>query len=140
MDWQRENYRVSDCKEMLQLNTIYRWLSSSYWASDRNKETVKASIDQSLCFGLFDGEQQIGFARAVTDKVVFSWLMDVIIDEKYRGQGLGQWFLQCILEHPDLKATRMGLTTKDAHTFYEKFNFVKVECMRQPISLFKKTE
>ena len=132
MEWNKENFRVSDCKDLLDLDTIYEWLTTSYWASDRKKETVKESIDQSLCFGLYDGTGQVGFARAVTDKVVFSWLMDVVVTESYRGQGLGQWFLQCILEHPDLKDTRMGLTTKDAHPFYEKFNFEKVECMRQP--------
>jgi GNAT superfamily N-acetyltransferase len=136
MEWHKENFCVDDCKDRLDIDTIYKWLSSSYWASDRKRETVKESIEHSLCFGLYDGSKQVGFARAVTDKVVFSWLMDVDVEETYRGVGLGQWFLNCILEHPDLKNTRMGLTTKDAHTFYEKFNFERVECMRQPKGLF----
>jgi GNAT superfamily N-acetyltransferase len=136
MEWHKENFRVSDGKESLELETIYKWLSTAYWASDRKKETVKASIEHSLCFGLYYGSKQIGFARVVTDKVVFSWLMDVIVDDTYRGQGLGKWFLKCILEHPDVINTRMGLTTKDAHTFYEKFKFERVACMCQPNGLF----
>lgn len=31
--------------------------------------------------------RQIGFARVVTDKAVFSWIMDVVIDDNYRGKG-----------------------------------------------------
>ncbi len=70
---------------------------------------------------MYHNDKQIGFARVVTDKAVFSWLMDVVIDEEYRGNGLGRWLMECILQHPEIKFTRFALaTTKDAHDFYKK--------------------
>lgn len=132
MEWRNGHFLVSDAKSKIETDTVHNWLSHSYWASDRSLEHVQETINNSLCFGLYEGDQQIGFARAVTDRVVFSWLMDVIIEESYRGKGLGQWFLSCILDHPDLKGTRMGLATKDAHGLYEKFGFKREETMRQP--------
>ncbi len=131
MEWVKGEYRVSDSKESLQVEKIFQWLQASYWAADRSRETIKQTIAHSHCFGLYKGDTQIGFARAVSDRVVFSWLMDVVIDESERGKGLGKWLLQCLLEHPSIRETRMGLATKDAHTLYEKFNFKKVETMRQ---------
>lgn len=131
MEWRKGPFFVSDSKTQIDIDLVHNWLSNSYWASDRSREQVQETIENSLCFGLYERDTQIGFARAVTDGVVFSWLMDVIIDESHRGKGIGQWFLSCILEHPNIKNTRMGLATKDAHGFYEKFGFRREETMRQ---------
>ena len=80
-------------------------------------------IEKSLCFGLFLRGAQIGFGRAVTDYAVFSWIADLVIDSKYRGQGLGKWMMHCMVAHPAISGTQMVLQTRDAHALYEKFGF-----------------
>jgi GNAT superfamily N-acetyltransferase len=76
-------------------------------------------------------ENRSGFARVVTDKVNFSWIADVFVDPGYRGQGLGRWMIERILEHPDVVNTRQSLATRDAHSFYEKLGFVRREVLRR---------
>ena len=66
----------------------------------------------------------------ITDKIVFSWICDVIIQPDYRRVGLGKWLFKCIMEHPDNQVRTLGLITKDAHTFYEKFGFTDVQTMQ----------
>ena len=77
---------ISTIKERLDINYIYDFLKNAYWAKTRSKEDVEESINNSLCFGVYLERQQIGFARVVTDQVVFSYLMDVFIDERFRGK------------------------------------------------------
>ncbi|WP_235816546.1 GNAT family N-acetyltransferase [Bacillus massilinigeriensis] len=127
--WTKDDFMVSDDILLLDLKTVFHLLSNTYWASDRTKETIEKSIKNSISFGMYHNDKQIGFARVVTDKAVFSWLLDVVIDENYRSNGLGYWLIECILEHPEIKYTRFALATKDAHNFYKKFNFKENDCM-----------
>jgi len=81
-------------------------------------------IRHSLCFGLYDGEAQIGFARVVTDYVAVAHLCDVYVLDEYQGQGLGTWLIRTVLEHPELQSIRRWtLATSDAHDFYARFGF-----------------
>lgn len=125
MDTIRENFLVSTDKARLDINYIHQYLSyQSYWAGNIPIETVRKSIANSMCFGVYDGEKQIGFARMVTDRATFAYLADVFIDEKYRGRGLSKWMLEVILAHPDLQGLRrVILSTRDAHTLYSQFGF-----------------
>lgn len=118
-------FTVSTDLKNMDLNFIYNYLSrESYWASGRSLERVTKSMANSMCFGLFDGQKQIGFGRVATDYVVFAWLMDVFIDPGYRGRGLGRFLISSILEHPDLQEVNgMGLRTEDAHDLYNGFGF-----------------
>jgi GNAT superfamily N-acetyltransferase len=86
-------------------------------------------MQNSICFGVFDfNHKQIGFARITTDFVVFAWLMDVFIDESYRGKGVGKMLMYYILNYPELLGIKgIGLKTKDAHGLYEKFGFNIIE-------------
>jgi GNAT superfamily N-acetyltransferase len=94
------------------------------WARGIPRETVAASIAASLCFGLFDGGAQIGFARVISDRATFAYLCDVYVLEGYRGRGLGKWLIEVVTSHPDLKRLRrFVLATRDAHSLYEKFGF-----------------
>ena len=124
-----EFYVSTDVSKM-NIDYIHRYLSEkSYWAKGRSKADVLKSIKNSLCFGVFskDGEQ-VGFARVATDYVVFSWLMDVFIDEIYKGNGLGTMLIDCIKNHEELKKVNgIGLKTNDAHKFYKKFGFNKID-------------
>ncbi|RKL64700.1 GNAT family N-acetyltransferase [Salipaludibacillus neizhouensis] len=129
MKWTKDDFMISDDILLMNLDTVLHMLSETYWAKDRTKETVEKSIKNSISFGMYNKDKQIGFARVVTDKAVFSWILDVVIDEDYRRNGLGQWFMECILGHPEIKYTRFALATKDAHEFYKKFNFKENDCM-----------
>ncbi len=85
---------------------------------------VERSIRHSLCFGVFDGDEQIGFARVVSDRATFAYLADVFILESHRGRGLGVWLMECIKAHPDLHGLRRWiLGTRDAHGLYRKIGF-----------------
>lgn len=117
------DYLFSDEKELLQLDKIYELLSTTYWASKRTLATIQKSINNSLCFGVYKDGLQIGFARCVTDYAVIFWLCDVIIDERYRNQGLGQKLIQYIVQHEKLKNLRGILTTKDHQGLYAQFGF-----------------
>ncbi|WP_223826548.1 GNAT family N-acetyltransferase [Flagellimonas sp. S3867] len=105
---------------------IHQYLSQqSYWAKGRSVELVEKSIDNSLCFGVFDeNENQIAFARIATDFVVFAWLMDVFVKESHKGIGVGKLLMDAIVYHPDLTPVKgIGLRTNDAHNFYRKYGF-----------------
>jgi GNAT superfamily N-acetyltransferase len=121
----KDGFRISTDPAQLDLALIYDFLSRrSYWAGGIPLETVRRSIENSLCFGLYRGQGQVGFARVVTDKSTFAYLGDVFVLEEYRGRGLAKWLLQRIVEHPDLqRLRRVLLGTRDAHGLYEQFGF-----------------
>ena len=129
MEWVKDEYIISDNKELLNIDVIHEILSKTYWANDRSKEKIKKSLKRSICFGVYCRGNQIGFARAVTDGVIFSWICDVIIREEFRGRGLGKWLMECITGHPEIKNTRQLLATKDAHDLYKKYGFKIMEVM-----------
>ena len=88
------------------------------------RETFERAVRHSLCFGLFDGERQVGFGRVVSDFASVAYLKDVFILEDYRGRGLSKWMMDCILSHPDLEVVRRWLlVTADAQELYGKFGF-----------------
>lgn len=115
--------RISTDKAKLDLPLIHDFLShSSYWAQGRSYEVVEQSIAHSLCFDVYDGSQQVGFARVVTDYATFAWVCDVFILDTYRGQGLSKWLVQCVTVHPDLQnVLRFVLATRDAHELYRQY-------------------
>ncbi|WOO35953.1 GNAT family N-acetyltransferase [Anaerocolumna sp. AGMB13020] len=124
IELQKDGYYVTSDRNKLDIQAVYQLLKQTYWAENRSSEIVLKSLENSLCFSLFEGNKQIGLLRIVTDYATFAYLCDVIIDEAYRHKGLGEWFLKCVFQHPKLQNLRRWcLATKDAHTFYEKFGF-----------------
>ena len=119
------NIEISTDKGRLDVDAIYKFLSEeSYWAEKRTREQTRTAIENSICFGVYDGERQIGFARVVSDKATFAYLGDVFIVSDYQGQGIGKMLMSTILEHPDLQGLRRWvLATKDAHGLYTQFGF-----------------
>jgi GNAT superfamily N-acetyltransferase len=132
MQWQHGEYLLSDDRTALDITVIHGLLATSYWADDRPREIIEKSIAHSLCFGLYAAGRQVGFARFVTDTAVFSWLMDFIINVEHRGKGTGTWMLECMLEHPVVRDTSIGLSTRDAHGLYQRYGFEIKEAMRRP--------
>lgn len=121
------NYTVSTDKTRFDLDTIYNFLTNSYWAKGRPSWLVKKSIDNSFCFGIFSDNKQVGFARIVTDYFTFAYLMDVFILEEFRGKGLSKILLKEIFNHPELQnISRWMLATRDAHGLYSMFGFEQI--------------
>ncbi len=119
---------ISKDKSKLDIDFIYNFLSISYWAKGRTKEQIEKSIIHSECYGVYNGNQQIGFARMITDQVVFTYLLDVFIDEAYQGKGYGKMLMDYISKDPMLADVKLWyLRTRDAHGLYEQFNFNALE-------------
>ena len=123
MDVYVGDFLISDDKNLIDLERVYELLSNTYWANSRTKDTVKTSVEHSLCYGIYKDQYMIGFARCVTDHAVMYWLGDVVIDEKYRGQGLGKALVNFIIGQEELLPLIGILSTKDAHGLYEKYGF-----------------
>jgi len=116
---------VDTDQSRLDLKTIHEFLTTSYWARGIPIEVVERSIRGSLCFGLYDGDQQIGFARVISDYATFAYLADVFVIESHRGRGLGKTLMAAILAHPPLQGLRRWLlATRDAHNLYAQFGFL----------------
>jgi len=125
IDCTRDGFTISTDKSRLDVAAIHDFLcNSSYWARNVPLPTVQKSIENSLCFGLYDGDRQVGFARVITDYAVFAYLADVFILEAYRGRGLAKWLMACIVSYPELHDLRRWmLATKDAHGLYAQYGF-----------------
>lgn len=118
------DYLISTDKSLLDLESIHEYLcNQSYWARDRPFDTVRRSVANSLCFGVYEpGKRQIGFARVVTDRATFAWICDLYVLEAHRGNGLGKALVEAIVGHPDLQGLkRLLLATQDAHALYERY-------------------
>lgn len=117
-------FMVSTNPARLDLDVIHSFLYHCYWSPGIPRELVAQAIQHSLCFGLYQEKQQIGFARVVTDYTSFAYLADVFILPDQRHQGLGVWLIDCVLACPLLQTIRSFLlATRDAHGLYRKFGF-----------------
>lgn len=115
---------VTSDRSRMDLDRIHGWLSRSYWAAGIPRETVARAMERSVCFGAFADGAQVGFARAVTDGTTYAYIADVIVDDAYRGKGVGTALMSAMMAHPDLQGLRrMGLVTRDAHALYEPLGF-----------------
>jgi GNAT superfamily N-acetyltransferase len=123
-DRTKGQYSITTDPRKLDLEAIHAFLSRSFWAEGIPKETMARAIANSLCFGLFDGESQVGFARVVTDRATYAYLCDVYVLEPHRGRGLGKWLIETVMAHSDLQGLRrFQLVTRDAHSLYSRHGF-----------------
>lgn len=118
-------YEISTDQDRLDLDVIYNFLAKeSYWSPGIPRTVVERAMLNSLCFGVYHGNAQIGLGRVVTDKATFALLADVFILKPHRGKGLSKWLMRCITEHEDLQGLRrLLLLTSDAHGLYSQFGF-----------------
>ena len=123
--WRRGDYLISTDPTNLNIALIHDFISNqSYWGKGRRMETVQRALSNSLNFGIYKDDNQVWFARVVTDYCTFAWLADVFVIENHRGMGLSKWLLEVIISHPQLKNMRRWvLATKDAHGLYAQFGF-----------------
>jgi GNAT superfamily N-acetyltransferase len=122
--WARPPFVISTDPEQFDIDVIHGFLARSYWSPDIPREFVERAIRNSLCFGLYHEDAQIGFARIISDYASFAYLADVFVLEEWRGRGLSKFMMECIRSHPDLQNLRRWmLATADAHGLYEQFGF-----------------
>ena len=127
-EWRRGEYLISTDKERLNVELVQEFLKDSYWASGIPEEIVRRSIENSLVFGVYADDEQVGFARVVTDYATFAYLADVFVLEAHRGRGLAKWMMEVITSHPRLQGFRRWmLATRDAHELYRRFGFAELE-------------
>ena len=118
-------YLISTDPGRLDLDAIFAYLSGeSYWAKGRPRDQIVRGIENSLSFGVYLDDSQVGFARIVTDYATFAWLADVYVLEAHRGHGLGKALVEAVVEHPAVAPLpRVVLATLDAHGLYEQYGF-----------------
>jgi GNAT superfamily N-acetyltransferase len=135
--YRNDPYYISTDPARLNRDFIHDWLANvSYWAQGRPRDVVDTSIEHSVCFGVYEdgqqtsSDQQIGFARLVTDHATFAWLCDVFIAESHRGRGLGKWLIACVTDYVNEHCPRalFLLATRDAHGLYRDYgDFVPLD-------------
>lgn len=123
MEWEKDNYRITDDQTQADIDFIHTSLNSTYWAENRIREVVEKSLKKSVLLSLFHGDRQTGFTRIVSDDATFAWICDVFVHPNHRGKGLGVWLMECAMAHPAMDVAFQILATRDAHGLYEKFGF-----------------
>jgi len=124
----RDGYDIDDDPARLDVDAVHDFLVGSYWAEGVTCDVVERSVAGSLNLGLYHGESQVGFTRAVTDRATFAWVCDVFVLPGHRGRGLGHWMVRTLLAHPDLTGIRrFMLATADAHQVYADCGFAPLD-------------
>jgi GNAT superfamily N-acetyltransferase len=135
----REGYLLTTDPGRVDIDLVHGWLAEqSYWAKGRDRAVVERSIAGSRNYSVFedavyddsvyDDARQAAFARAVTDGATFAWICDVFVDEEHRGEGLGSWLVESIVQDLALDGVqRFVLATRDAHAVYRRCGFAALE-------------
>jgi len=122
--WARDRFHITTDRRLISLGDVLGLLHQTYWAKGMTLDALERATRNSVCFAVFEESALIGFARAITDLTTFAYLSDVVIADPHRGQGLGEWLVRCILEHPELSGLRrFSLLTRDAAEFYVRLGF-----------------
>ena len=129
MIWKKDNFKLYDEKDVVDIQQTHTLLRQTYWAENRPRQKLILAMEHSTCFSLFREDELVGFVRVISDFASTSWVSDMIITETYQGQGLGYWMMECVMSHPRLAHTQFMLQTKDAHAFYEKLGFAQRESL-----------
>ena len=118
-----DGYAISTDRDQLDPQAIFKFMQSTYWGNSRSFETVKESLNNSLCFGVYHHRHQIGFARILTDYSTVAYLFDVYILPNHQNKGLGTKLVKFIIEYPPIKNIHIALATRDQHHFYQAIGF-----------------
>lgn len=124
-----EQFEISTDRSRLDVDLIHGFLSTeSYWAQNRSRAQTETAIENSICFGVYSGNDQVGFGRVVSDRATFAYVGDVFVIEALRGRGVGKLIMEAMLAHPDLQNLRRWvLATRDAHEVYSRHGFANLK-------------
>ena len=124
LEYRKDEFTVSTDPALIELAVVHGFLSECYWAKGIPRDVVARSIENSLCFGLYAKDKQIGFARVISDYATYAYIGDVFVLDSFRGHGLGKWLMECVMQHSRLQGLRRwSLVTRDAHGLYSKLGF-----------------
>lgn len=124
---ERDGLTWSDDAARLDIARLHAWLAATYWSRGIPLDVLQRAIAGSDCFGVYDGNRQVAFARLVTDRATFAYLCDVYVDEAYRGRGIGEWLTSTIQAQPRYQGLRRWmLATRDAHALYARLGWTPV--------------
>ncbi len=124
--------RISFDKAELDLDLIHAFLSGAYWSVGIPRHTVERAIANSFCVAAFAADEggkdeQIGFARLITDQATFAYLADVFVLPAHRGEGVARAMLQALQDHRELQGLRRWLLfTLDMQPVYEKLGWTPI--------------
>lgn len=124
VEFHRGEFVISTDRRRIDRQAALDLLRSTFWGREMELEVLARAITNSVSFGLYREHELIGFGRVVTDLATYAYWTDVVIAEAFRRQGLGQWFSDCMLAHPELQGLRrVALLTRDAQALYERAGF-----------------
>jgi GNAT superfamily N-acetyltransferase len=127
-EFRNEGFLITTARERLDVAMIHEFLTASSWAKGISRETVEHALKTSFCFGVYEGERQVGFARVITDFATFAYICDFFIMESHRGRGLAKWLISSILECPEIhRLQRTCIVTAEAHGLYRQMGFMGVQ-------------
>ena len=139
IDVHQGEYTVSTDRSRIDVSAVHAFLTRTYWSPGIPEETVRRAIAGSICFGVYHGDAQVGFARVITDRATFAYLSDVYVLESHRGRGLSKWMMSVIMAHPDLTGLRrFSLSTRDARGLYEQFGFQLVASPQMQMEILRR--
>jgi GNAT superfamily N-acetyltransferase len=124
IETRQDDYLMSTDPAKLDAEAVHAFLTNAYWCQGISLALLKKALANSLCFGIYHQDKQVGLSRVVTDYATYAYLCDVYVLEEHRGKGLGHWMVECIMTHPELQnLRRFTLATRDAHGIYAAFGF-----------------
>ncbi len=135
-EYRRGKFLISTDRKRLDLDIVHAFLTKCYWAKGIPREIVARSIENSLCFGVYEEDRQIGFGRVISDFATYAYIGDVFVLESHRGRGIAKWLMECIMWHPSLQSLRRwSLVTQDAHGLYAHYGFTPLESPERHMEL-----
>lgn len=127
VEHRRGSLLISTDRSRVHVDRVLGWLLVSHWGGSMTRELLERGIANSVTVGVYDGasnNQQLAFARAISDLATYAYFTDVIVSEEARGKGIGKWMVETLVTHPDLQGLRrIALWTRDARTLYEQYGF-----------------
>ncbi|WKN31311.1 GNAT family N-acetyltransferase [Porifericola rhodea] len=118
---------VSTDIQRIDVEYVHQCLKQTPWAKDRSLEEMKSCIQHSRNYGIYYADEQVGYARLLTDYAFMAYILDVIVGEKHRGKGFARMLMEYILKDKaltNIKIWRLG--TDDAHGLYQKVGFTAI--------------
>ncbi len=138
-EFRRDAFTITTDRKRLNFDFVYNFLATAPWCNGISRDRVEKAIQNSFCFGVYEGDQQVGFARVITDFATFSYVCDFFISESHRGRGLAKWLISTVLECPDIAALqRTCIVTAEAHGLYRQMGFMGVQRPDAYLEVLKK--